>query len=210
MEVGNEEFVEALLSLDRIRANEIVDRMGPDSNPVHVIESLIGPALDRIGGDWERGKAALSQVYISGKICEELVDRLLPPGNPGRKNQPRMAIAVLDDYHMLGKRIVYSVIRSGGYELADFGRQDREGLVKKTLDSGVEVLLISTLMLPSALDVKNVRNSLDASGKKVTIVVGGAPFRFDRELWREVGADHAGMTAADALEIVGRIERSRT
>jgi hypothetical protein len=33
-------------------------------------------------------------------------------------------------------------------------------------------------------------------------VVGGAPFRFDDQLWREVGADAMGLSASDALKIL--------
>ena len=41
------------------------------------MEKLVVPALERIGAGWEQGRVALSQVYMSGRICEELVDTLL-------------------------------------------------------------------------------------------------------------------------------------
>jgi trimethylamine corrinoid protein len=50
--------------------------------------------------------------------------------------------------------------------------------------------------------VAEVRAALPA---QVRIVVGGAPFRFDAELWRQVGADAMGRTAADALDIVATL-----
>ena len=34
------------------------------------------------------------------------------------------------------------------------------------------------------------------------IAVGGAPFLFDPDLWREVGADAMGKNASDAISIV--------
>lgn len=45
------------------------------------------PALDRIGTGWENGTIALSQVYMSGRICEEVVDDLLPTGAPKGKQE---------------------------------------------------------------------------------------------------------------------------
>ncbi len=57
-------------------------------------------------------------------------------------------------------------------------------------------------MMPSALKIRNVRNALDARGVQLKILVGGAPFQFDPQLWREVGADAMGLSAADAVAVV--------
>ncbi|MFW5855403.1 MAG: cobalamin-binding protein, partial [Thermodesulfobacteriota bacterium] len=68
----------------------------------------------------------------------------------------------------------------------------------------VELLLISALMLPSALRVEKVKDLLDRFGSRTQIVVGGAPFRIDPQLGREVGADAVGNSAADAVAIIER------
>ncbi len=59
-----------------------------------------------------------------------------------------MAIAVLDDYHLLGKRMVYSVLRASGYELTDYGTVDGDALVGHVVRDGIVVLLISVLDAP--------------------------------------------------------------
>jgi methanogenic corrinoid protein MtbC1 len=78
-------------------------------------------------------------------------------------------------------------------------------LAQRAVEDGVEVLLVSTLMLPSALRVGVLRSELLRLGSTAKIVVGGAPFRLDERLWREVGADAAGRSAADAVAIVDRL-----
>jgi len=200
-----QEFIQSLLSNDRLTAKKILEGSGQNENPLFLVEKLISPSLDRIGIEWEQGKLALSQIYMSGRICEELVDVILPPDNPSRKNQPRMAIAVLNDYHLLGKRIVYSTLRAGGFELLDYGRVDARQLVEYTRKDRIEVLLISTLMLPSALRIREVKAGLVASGPPVKIIVGGAPFRLDKQLWKDVGADATGVHASEALALVDGI-----
>jgi len=199
------EFEQALLSLDRLAARNILLESEDSESSLQLVEKLVVPALERIGAGWEQGQVALSQVYMSGRICEELVDTLLPPGGLGRKNRPKMAIAVLQDYHLLGKRIVYSVLRASGFELLDYGRVDVDDLVRRVRQDGVEVLLISVLMLPSALRVKEVRARLQAIGSDVKIVVGGAPFRLDDQLWKEVGADAMGREASEAVDIIAKM-----
>ena len=198
------QFEQALLSLDRLEIRNLLERSGDDWTPVERIEKLVVPALKRIGDGWEQGTVALSQVYMSGRICEELVDAMLLPEDLSRKGNPRMAIAVLDDYHMLGKRIVYSTLRASGFSLLDYGHVDVDSLVHRVKEENIQILLISTLMLSSALRVKEVSEKLKSSAE-VKIIVGGAPFRFDSQLWREVGADAMCKTASEAVPAIERI-----
>lgn len=199
-----ESFRNALESLDRVGAETWFRQASSEASVIEVVERFVVPALEQIGQRWNEGHIALSQVYMSGKFCEELVDRALPPSAPERKHQPRQAIVVLNDYHLLGKRIVYSVMRASGFELFDYGRMDVGELVERIANDKLEILLISVLMLPSALKIRELRDALDARGIALKILVGGAPFQFDPQLWREVGADAMGLSAADAVNIVQR------
>jgi methanogenic corrinoid protein MtbC1 len=197
-------FKEALLSIDRLQAKSLI-QLGLASAPDHrLTETLILPALEQIGAEWQSGSVALSQVYMSGRICEELVDSLFPSHDLLQTIHPKMAIAVLDDHHMLGKRIVSSILRTSGYSLRDYGRMDADGLAETALKDRIELLFISTLMLRSALKVKDVKAVLAAQNAGVKIIVGGAPFRLDPQLWKEVGADAGGRTASDAVAIAAR------
>ncbi len=196
------QFQEALESLDKLRADALFREALKENTPIQVVERLVVPTLVRVGQAWHDGTVALSQVYMSGRFCEELVERVLPPSDPDRKHQPRSAIVVLSDYHMLGKRIVYSVMRASGFELFDYGRMDVDELVERVLADKLRVLMISVLILPSALKVRDVCAKLKAVGAPVKVLVGGAPFLFDEQMWREVGADAMGSSAAEAVSIV--------
>jgi methanogenic corrinoid protein MtbC1 len=195
-------FQNSLLSLDKIKADQLFRDALSDFSPIQVVENLVVPALVNIGNSWNDGDLALSQIYMSGQFCEEMVERILPPSDPDRKHQPRSAIVVLNDYHMLGKRIVYSVMRSCGYELFDYGRMTLDEVVERIKIDKLKVLMISVLMLPSALKIRDLRATLDDQNIDLKILVGGAPFLFDSELWREVGADAMGETASDAVRII--------
>lgn len=201
-------MLEALLAVDRVRAVRIVKDSSTPGSPVACVETLIVPALEEIGRRWEDGTVALSQVYMSGRICEEIVDTMLPPGDPKRINQPQMAIAVFEDHHTLGKRIVVSVLRAGGYELMDYGHGiNAEDLVKQVTRDRIRILLISTLMLPAAVRAKEAIAQIKKDLPTTKVIVGGAPFNFDPSLWQEVGADAMGRTATETLEIVNRFAR---
>lgn len=96
---------------------------------------------------------------------------------------------LLNDYHALGKRIVYSVMRASGFELFDYGRMDvRPGggaradrPHPRADDFGAD----------AALGAQGARGMCPAESADsgIRVLVGGAPFLFDAQLWREVGAD---------------------
>ena len=72
-------LVESLLVADRLAAEMIVKELAQEISPIGIIENVIVPALEHIGKGWEAGSVALSQVYMGGRICEKMVDGLLPP-----------------------------------------------------------------------------------------------------------------------------------
>ncbi|SHE60553.1 cobalamin B12-binding domain-containing protein [Alkalibacter saccharofermentans] len=203
-----EAFQSALLQIDRIKAEEIVEKCYLENKSFESLEHLTMGALEYVGSGWEEGEFSLSQVYMSGVICEELIEKYMPKYGIKTKKEHRIGIGVLQDHHALGKRIVYSVLRAGGYDLIDFGQGlSVEEIVGKTIDKQIDFLLISTLMLPSALQVKTVVEKLREKKSTVKIIVGGAPFRLDNSLWKKVNADADGKNGtkvSKTIEILAR------
>ena len=209
MENRIDELVQSLLDVNRINSIAILNDCNNEIESLDLIEKLIVPVMKRIGDGWESGTVALSQVYMSGKLIEEWVNTILPTSDSKRKNQPNMAIAVLEDYHMLGKRIIYSILRASGFNLRDYGHVNVSELVNKIKEDKLEVILISTLMLPSALKIKILKEELRKNDVAVKIIVGGAPFRFDNQLWKEVGADAEVINANDTISIIEEVIKKK-
>ncbi len=193
-----DELEAALLAVDRVRVAALLEAAGVERDPHGTFERLVVPALLSIGESWEHGRAALAQVYMSGLICEELVDRHVPPASE-QTTGPRVALAVLHDHHHLGRRIVHSVLRSAGVAVLDYGRVEAQDVVDRAVADDVQVLLLSVLMLPSALRVREVVDRLPPG---IRVGVGGAPFRLDPTLADRVGAHGWGATATDVLRLV--------
>lgn len=193
---------QALLTLDRVEVHRIFEGL-KHRDLSEVAQSIVVPALESIGRGWEQGIVALSQVYMSGRICEDQVSQASPAPVGFNDPQPRIGIAVLCDHHSLGKQIVLSILRSAGIPVVDLGvGMSPEALALKVRAKGVQILLISVLMLPSALKVPEVRRHLSEGSTPVRIVVGGAPFLLDPPLGVEVGADAVGRGASDAVGLV--------
>lgn len=200
------EFVHALLAVKIKAAEEILSDLCVDFSMIEIADNLLAPSLESIGTGWEDGTVALAQVYMSGKICEQLVDKILKTSAPARREQPKMAMAVIEDYHSLGKKLVLFVLKVAGYEVLDYGHGlSTTEVIDRALEDEIEILLISTLMLPSALLIRNMTKLLKLRGSGIKVVVGGAPFLFDKDLWKEVGADAMGINASDAIGLVKRM-----
>jgi methanogenic corrinoid protein MtbC1 len=200
-------FLEALLETDRQAARQVLESARQLDTPAAVLETLVRPVLERIGNRWETGELALSQVYMSGRICEELIDTLQPDqGGHCAGSEPRVAIGVIEDHHALGKRVVLSFLRAAGVKVRDYGcGLSVDELVVRSRADRTLVLLVSALMLRSAMRIKDLVAALRNAELPVKVVAGGAPFVFDRRLAEAVGADAVGYNASDALAIVRRL-----
>lgn len=189
----------ALLSINKVNLKLLYESSGMSAN--RFAEDIIVPVLDNIGARWQSGELALAQVYMSGRICEALLDEI-SSRSPQDMKEYGVAVAVLEDFHVLGKRIVCSVLTTAGYLYKDYGPISLDNLVEKVQSDSIQILLVSTLMLNSALRVKLLKEALLSKGMDVKLVVGGAPFRFDPDLWREVGADATSSTASGVVTIL--------
>jgi methanogenic corrinoid protein MtbC1 len=85
-----------------------------------------------------------------------------------------------------------------------------EALVDRVAAQNIEVLLVSTLMLPAALRVAELTKRLAALSPGTRVVVGGAPYRADEQLWRDVGADAVGLHAGEVIGIIERLSGENT
>lgn len=199
-----ESFELALVSSDReTLANLLVN---DQLYSIESLEMLIIKILDRIGKKWEKEEYSLAQVFMSSLICEEIIDDMIVKQEVFPKDSPRIGIGVLQDYHALGKRMVMSILKASGYQVIDLGA----GLNIDDFTNGIEthqldIVIVSTLMLASALKVAELSNIIDERQSPVKVIAGGAPFRSDETLYRRVGADCDGKNATDIVKIVESI-----
>lgn len=197
------QFVEYLLEFDKNSAIDFIKDRASSDDFLTFFSDLITKSLEKIGKMWERGLVSLSQVYMSGKICEELVNYFFKDRDFRNNSTLRIAAVTYEDHHTLGKLIVKSILRSVGYEIDDLGSgKGYEEIVKVLNDKHYDVLLVSTLMLDAALGVGKLKEKLKEEGIKTKIVVGGAPFNLNRELWKKVDADYAVVGNLNGVEMI--------
>jgi methanogenic corrinoid protein MtbC1 len=99
------------------------------------------------------------------------------------------------DLHSLGKRIVMGCLKSMMVDVIDLGvNVPAERFVDEAVRLDAQVIAISAMMVHTATGeqgCRKVRQLLRERGleDRFRLVVGGAPYRFDPELYKTVGAD---------------------
>jgi len=196
-------FREAILEFDKIKAEEIIIQYAKTNQGIDKIFLLISETLNGLGEEWAKGEIALSQIYMTSRICEEIIEKQFTGKVPFINPEKNIAITTFLDYHHLGKKIVHSTLMSCGYDVLDFGLVSSPlQLLEKTIENKVDILLISSLMYHSAIKIKDLKELFVKEDIRLRILVGGAPFNFDSELWKAVGADAMGYSASDAVQII--------
>lgn len=208
-----EAYNEAIYDTDRERAMQVVqEALDGGATPQTVIFDLVVPAMDRmIRSISEEFDANLAQHFmtaqIAGEVTEAMLQRIAVPPVP----VGRIVIGTAaGDVHSLGKRIVIGCLKALMIEAVDLGvNVPAERFVDEAVANDAPVIGVSAMMVHTATGpdgpagVRRLLRERSLEGR-IKLIVGGAPFRFDAQLHRTVGADAVaedGITAGQ--EIIG-------
>lgn len=191
-------YNEAVFETDKEAAMKVVEEaLAQGVTPEDIIVKLVIPAVDEMMTYInEDPDANLAQQFMTAQIASEVTDKLLalfryPPEPVGRA----VIGTASGDLHSLGKRIVIGCLKSLMVEVTDLGGNvPASRFVDEAVRVGAQVIGISAMMVHTATGPDGclkVREILRERGleDRIKIVVGGAPYRFDAELYKFVGAD---------------------
>jgi len=178
----------------------------------HTPENLLHDVLERAifqYGQEQIGKSIpLSEIYINSKIIQLSLDTLLPQMKESESRYGTIVIGnAFGDYHALGKKIIVSFLRLGGFHVIDLGMSvPNEKFVEVIKKEKAKIAAVSSLILHSAEEIKKLKASLRANNlNDVKILVGGAPFLFDRELYKQYDADGTAANGIEAIHVCKKL-----
>jgi methanogenic corrinoid protein MtbC1 len=207
-----EQLLDAMINADRpgaaaLIANAIAEGLAPE----RVIVEVLDPSLVRLGALWGRESVSLAQTFVAAKIAEDVLMRCLPSGGETTAAQPGVVVIgnIEDDFHSLGRRIVAAFLRAAGWQVHDLGNDVlAEQFVDKAIEVGAVVVGASAMMQTTALNIRKLRDTIDARGLKgrLKLAVGGAVFGWRPELVAEVGGDGTAENAAGVDALLRRLQ----
>jgi methanogenic corrinoid protein MtbC1 len=188
----------ALFDTDRDGALKIVhNAVKKGISPEDVVFKIIVPSIDFLAELAHKGSEInLAHHFMAAQIAEQATEAMLCKF----ENSPQLIGHVImgtsqGDFHGLGKRIVIGCLKILMIGVTDIGLNvEPERFVDEAVAHDAEVIGISSMMVHTArgengcLKVRQILKERKLEDK-IRIAVGGAPYRYDHDLWKTVQAD---------------------
>jgi len=169
-----------------------------------VVNTLLIPALDRVGERYEKQEIFLPQlISAANAACDgfEVIKGSIARKGERAVSRGKILIATVQgDIHDIGKNIVKVVLENYGYTVIDLGRDvPPETVVEAAVREDIRLVGLSALMTTTVVSMAETIAALRASGHDCRIMVGGAVLT--PEYAAEIGADYYAKDAKQAADI---------
>lgn len=208
------EYNEAIFDTDRDQALAVVhEALRQGVSPEDIVFKVVVPAIElMLKSISESFDANLAQHFLTAQIASEVTEAMLPRFAHKPATAGRIVIGTAwGDMHSLGRRIVSGCLKAMMVEVVDLGvNVPAERFVDEAVAHDAQVIGISAMMVHTARGENGclkVREILKQRGleDRIKIVVGGAPYRFDHELYRKVQADGWAADGISAGKVIANL-----
>lgn len=191
-------YKEAVYETDKEAAFAVVnDALASGISAEDIVFKVVIPAVEELMSAITRDPDAnLAQHFMTAQIAAEVTEKMLEKFEHPPEIIGRVVIGTASgDLHSLGKRIVMGCLKALMVDAIDLGvNVPAQRFVDEAVAHEAQVIAISAMMVHTATGehgARGVRQLLRERGLegRIRIVVGGAPYRFDGELYKSVGAD---------------------
>lgn len=209
-------YSEAVFDTDRDKAFEVIhEAIAQGVTPEDIVFKVVIPAMEQmIKAISEDFDANLAQHFMASQIASQVTDEMVALFQTTPETIGRVIIGTSHgDMHTLGKRIVSGCLRSLMIDVIDLGvNVSAERFVDAALEHDADIIAISSMMVHTARSEQGclaVRQLLKQRQleDRIKIIVGGAPYTWDTELYKVVQADawasdgiSAGKVIKDLIE----------
>lgn len=150
-------------------------------SPLDVIDAEIVPALEHVGGGFERGRVFLSQLLMSADAAAAAFAELAAkmPASESKRG-PIIVATVKGDIHDIGKNIVRALLENYGFKVIDLGRDvPPEKIVEAAVREKCRLVGLSALMTTTVGYMAETIRQLAAADPEIKTFVGGAVLTAD-------------------------------
>ena len=175
---------------------------------LHLVETRLIPALDRVGEGYEKGNLFLPQLLAAAQAAQSVFEvirqSLAEKGQSEAKKGPIVLATVKGDIHDIGKNIVKTVLENYGFEVIDLGKDTDPQLVYDTVkEKNIRLVGLSALMTTTLPAMEETIALLQTLPEPPLIMVGGAVLT--PEYAKKMKADFYAKDARESAEIAKRV-----
>ena len=186
-------FLQAILTGQRHAAVQIAKealRSGLSLRELYI--DVCQPALYEVGRRWESNRLTVAQEHVATAITQYVAQVYEAPDVRAAAAKGRIVLTGVEgELHSVGAIMVGDLLETSGFHVRFLGTNLPTGSILGVIrDAAPSHVGISATML---FNIGAVRQLIDAvraeCSDRVAIVVGGAAFRTNPDLWRHVSAD---------------------
>ena len=175
-----------------------------EKQPLEVVDEALIPALDIVGGTYEKGTLFLPQLLQAASAAQSAFEEIktaIAQKGEGSASKGRIVLAtVKGDVHDIGKNIVRVILENYGFEVLDLGRDvPVETVVDTVREKDVHLVGLSALMTTTLKSMEETIAALHAAQLDCKIMVGGAVLT--PEYAEKIGADWYAKDAKRSADI---------
>ncbi|MGG5461983.1 homocysteine S-methyltransferase family protein [Clostridium sp. B9] len=191
----------------RGEAKEKTKELLKEKEGMDIVNSYLIPALDIVGGKFEREEIFLPQLIASAETVKESFEVIKSSIDfkGGEVSKGKIVLAtVKGDIHDIGKNIVKVILENYGYDIIDLGKNVEPKIIVETCHKHkVKLLGLSALMTTTLKSMEDTIEILKKEGLKTKVFVGGAVLTEGYS--KKIGADFYAKDANKAVEIAKHI-----
>jgi methanogenic corrinoid protein MtbC1 len=205
------EYNQAIFDTDKITALKVIhEAFSAGLSPEDIVFNVVVPSIEYMSTSISQDFGTnLAQHFMTAQIAAQVTDEMLSKFKTPPEIIGKIVIGTSNgDFHGLGKKIVIGCLKAQMIDAIDLGLNVApEKFVDEAIANNAQIIGISSMMLHTAcgengcIKVRQILNERNLEGK-IKIIVGGAPYRYNRELFKTVQADAWAENGIDAGTIV--------
>jgi len=205
------DYNNAIFETDKDAALAVVEAAVENGvTPEEVVFKIVMPAVeDMMQLVIDDLDTNLAQHFMVAQIASEVTDKMLAQFSAPPEIIGKVVIgSSFGDLHSLGKRIVMGCLKAMMVDVVDLGvNVNAVDFVNAAVEHQAQVIAVSSMMMHTATGGEGslqIRELLHERGleKQIKLIVGGSPFRYDKELYSSVGADDWAPDGVSAAKII--------
>ncbi len=189
------------------KAAQVTEALLIQHQPLQIVESIIIPALEKVGKNYEVGDIYLPQLIKSAdtvRCAFEIIKPALEKSGQIMSYGRVILATVQGDIHDIGKNIVKILLQNYGYEVIDLGKDvPIDKVVQAAKDENIKMVGLSALMTTTVVNMEKTIQALRQSGLDCVVAVGGAVLT--ESYAKDIGADHYCKDAMDTVKVANMV-----
>lgn len=189
-------------------AGKLTEELLKTRDAMEIINTMLIPALDKTGDEFEKGRIFLPQLILSAQAAQAAFDTIkksmVNTGNQSVSKGTIVIATVKGDIHDIGKNIVKVLLENYGYHVVDLGKDvDYQAVVDAVKQYDAKLVGLSALMTTTLVSMDKTIQLIKENGLTCRIMVGGAVLT--PEYARQIGADFYVKDAKESIDVAKRV-----